>query len=98
MSSFPLGTPDGRGGRVLMEDIIVERLNAHLQTIESVYGVKITNKKEVAEWIADKTHDEKTALTIATVLNTWVLTNKYSGNIKIPFKVLKQIHDNLLRK
>jgi uncharacterized protein (DUF608 family) len=81
-----------------MNDIIKDRLNAHLQTIESSYDLKIVNKIEVAEWIADKIHDEKTALTIATVLNTWVLTNNCGGKVKIPFNVLKQIHDNLLRK
>lgn len=78
-----------------MRGILEDRITAHLETIESVYGVKILNKMEVAGWISNKTDDEKTALTIATALNTWVLMNSSGGGIKIPLRTLSQIFKNL---
>lgn len=81
-----------------MNAIIKDRVTAHLETIEAVYGVRIINKTEIAGWISEKTRDEKTALSIATALNTWVMMNSSSGDIKIPFDVMGQIHHNLIKK
>lgn len=52
----------------MMEDCIL----AHLEIIESVYGVEILNKSRVVQWIEEITDDDKQALTIATALNTWI--------------------------
>jgi hypothetical protein len=78
-----------------MNNIIEERLSAHIETIEVIYGIKILNKEEVIEWIANSTDDEKNALTFATSLNTWVMMNSSGGSINIPLNALKQIQDNL---
>lgn len=78
-----------------MNEIIEDRVLAHLETIESVYGVRIYNKPEVAQWIGDRTDNEKTALTIATALNTWVLMNTSGGSVDIPVNVLQHLHDSL---
>jgi hypothetical protein len=40
-----------------MDPVIKDRVNAHLETIEGVYGVKILNKNEVAGWISNRTKD-----------------------------------------
>lgn len=81
-----------------MERIIKDRITAHLETIEAVYGVKITNKMEVAGWISENTQDEKDALKLATALNTWVMMNNAGRGVKIPFNVVDQIHKNLFPK
>jgi hypothetical protein len=81
-----------------MNPAIKDRVNSHLETIEAVYGVKILNKNEVSGWISDRTEDEKTALTIATALNTWVMMNNDSSGVKIPYNVMNLIHKNLALK
>ena len=81
-----------------MNPVIKDRINAHLETIEDVYGLKILNKNEVAGWISDRTIDEKTALTVATAINTWVMMNNDSSGVKIPYNVMNVIHKNLALK
>jgi hypothetical protein len=81
-----------------MDPVIKDRVNAHLETIEGVYGVKILNKNEVAGWISNRTKDEKTALTFATALNTWVMINNASSGVKIPYNVMNLIYKNLTSK
>lgn len=84
-----------RNFKVGMKSIIEDRVTAHLGTIESVYAVNIRNKSEVASWIADRTNEEKIALTMTTALNTWVMMNAGGGSVDIPTNVLEQIHNSL---
>jgi hypothetical protein len=84
-----------RNFNIDMKSIIEDRVTAHLGTIESVYGLNIRNKSEVARWIADRTEEEKIALTMTTALNTWVMMNAGGGSVDIPTNVLEQIHSSL---
>ncbi len=78
----------------MMED----RILAHLDIIESVYGVEILNKSRVVQWIEEITDDDKQALTIATALNTWIMMNSTGTGLEIPISVLEQIQANLTSK
>lgn len=78
----------------MMED----RILAHLEIIESVYGVEILNKSRVVQWIGEITDDDKQALTIATALNTWIMMNITGSGLEIPINVLEQIQANLISK
>ena len=78
----------------MMED----RILAHLEIIESVYGVEILNKSRVVQWIGEITDDDKQALTIATALNTWIMMNSTGAGLEIPITVLEQIQANLTSK
>ena len=78
----------------MMED----RILAHLEIIESVYGVEILNKSRVVQWIGEITDDDKQALTIATALNTWIMMNSTGTGLEIPITVLEQIQANLMSK
>ncbi|KAF5422170.1 MAG: hypothetical protein C5S33_03495 [ANME-2 cluster archaeon] len=78
----------------MMED----RILAHLEIIESVYGVEILNKSRVVQWIGEITDDDKQALTIATALNTWIMMNSTGSGLEIPITVLEQIQANLISK
>lgn len=77
-----------------MEDCIL----AHLEIIESVYGVEILNKSRVVQWIEEITDDDKQALTIATALNTWIMMNSTGPDLEIPITVLEQIQANMMSK
>ena len=61
-----------------------DRILAHLEIIESVYGVEILNKSRVVQWIEEITDDDKQALTIATALNTWIMMNSTGTRLEIP--------------
>jgi len=78
----------------MMED----RILAHLEIIESVYGVEILNKSRVVQWTEEITDDDKQALTIATALNTWIMMNSTGPTLEIPITVLEQIQANLISK
>ena len=72
-----------------------DRILAHLEIIESVYGVEILNKSEVVQWIEEITDNDKQALTIATALNTWIMMNSNGPGLEIPITVIEQIQANL---
>lgn len=78
-----------------MKNVIKDMVTAHLGTIESVYAVNIRNKSEVASWIADRTNEQKIALTMTTALNTWVMMKAGVGSVDITTNVLEQIHNSL---
>lgn len=78
----------------MMED----RILAHLDIIESIYGVEILNKSRVLQWIEEVTDDDKQGLTITTALNTWIMMNSTGTDLEIPINVLEQIQANLISK
>ena len=78
----------------MMED----RILAHLDIIESIYGVEILNKSRVVQCIEETTNDDKQALTIATALNTWIMMNSIGSGLEIPITVLENIQANLISK
>ncbi len=70
-----------------------ERAKAQLMMIEQVYGLKITNRDEVAQLIASNVDNDRQVLTICTSLNSWVLLNKKRGDVAIPQEVLSRLFE-----
>jgi len=72
---------------------IEERAKAQLMMIEQVYGIKLTNRDEVAKLIASNVDNDRQVLTICSSLNSWVLLNKKRGNVTIPQDVLFRLFE-----
>lgn len=72
---------------------IEERAKAQLMMIEQVYGLKITNRDEIAKLIASNVDNDRQVLTICSSLNSWILLNKKRGNVIIPREVLSRLFE-----
>lgn len=72
---------------------IEDQARSQLMMIEQVYGLKITNREEVAKLIAGKVNHSRQVLTICSSLNSWVLLNKKRGEVIIPSSVLTRLFD-----
>lgn len=69
----------------------LDRIEAHLLTIESAYGIRISNFTEVMDRIARVTGDEREILAIATAVSSFVAMNLRSPEVEIPSRVLDQV-------
>jgi len=76
----------------------MDRIEAHLLTIESAYGIRISNFAEVMERIAGATGDEREILAIATAISSFVAMNPGSPEIEIPRPFLEQAIRRLARR
>lgn len=72
-------------------DEIVEQAKAQLMMIEQIYGLKITNRDEVAVLIAANVDNNRQVLTICSSLNSWILLNKKKGEVVMPREVLLRL-------
>ncbi len=72
-------------------DEIAEQAKAQLMMIEQIYGLKITNRDEVAVLIAANIDNNRQVLTICSSLNSWILLNKKKGDVVIPREVLLRL-------
>ncbi|MDD1663990.1 MAG: O-acetyl-ADP-ribose deacetylase [Methanomicrobiales archaeon] len=76
---------DASPGRVALD-----RIEAHLLTIESAYGIRISNFTEVMDRIGRATGDEREILAIATAISSFVAMNLRSPGMEIPGRFLDQ--------
>jgi hypothetical protein len=74
-------------------DEIMEQAKAQLMMIEQIYGLKITNRDEVAGLIAANVDNNRQVLTICSSLNSWILLNKKKGEVVIPREVLSRLFE-----
>ncbi len=81
------------GQKKMSMDEIEERAKAQLMMIEKIYALKITNRGEVAQLIAENVDNDRQVLTICTSLSSWVLLNKKQGNVVIPRDVLSHLFE-----
>lgn len=72
-------------------DEIVEQAKAQLMMIEQIYGLKITNRDEIAVLIAANVDNNRQVLTICSSLNSWILLNKKKGEVVMPREVLLRL-------
>lgn len=72
---------------------IEERAKAQLMMIEQVYGMRITNRDEIAQLIASNVDNDRQVLTICSSLNSWILLNRKRGNVTIPQEVLFRLFE-----
>ncbi len=77
---------------------VMDRIEAHLLTIESAYGIRISNFAEVMDRIAGATGDEREILAIATAISSFVAMNPGSPEIEIPRPFLEQAIRRLARR
>lgn len=68
-----------------------DRIEAHLVTIESAYGIRITNFTEVVDRIAGATSDDREILAIATAISTIVAVSPPSQEVEIPADFLEEV-------
>jgi len=68
-----------------------DHAETQLMTIEAVYGIRILNRQEVADWIAGAISDREDILLASTYLNTWVALCNPSGVIEIPYETVEHI-------
>jgi hypothetical protein len=61
-----------------------DRIEAHLVTIESAYGVRITNFTEVKDRVAGAAGDEGGILAVMTAISSYVAMNPRSPEVEIP--------------
>ena len=78
----------------LVQDVAEEdardRIEAHLVTIESAYGIRISNFIEVMDRIAGATGDEGEILAIATAISSYIAVHLRSPEMEIPGPFLEQ--------
>ncbi len=74
-------------------DEIVEQAKAQLMMIEQIYGLKITNRDEVAGLIAANVDNNRQVLMICSSLNSWILLSKKKGEVVIPREVLSRLFE-----
>ena len=74
-------------------DEIGEQAKAQMMMIEQIYGLKIINRDEVADFIASNVDNNRQVLTICSSLNSWILLNKKKGDVVIPQEVLSRLFE-----
>jgi len=82
--------PQGPGEGSLSDRKALDRIEAHLLTIESAYGIRISNFAWIMDRIAWATGDEREILAIATAISSFVAMNLRSPEMEIPGKFLDQ--------
>jgi O-acetyl-ADP-ribose deacetylase (regulator of RNase III) len=76
--------PPGDGKGESPDREALDRIEAHLLTIESAYGIRISNFTRVMDQIAGSTGDEREILAIATAISSFVAMNLRSPEMEIP--------------
>jgi O-acetyl-ADP-ribose deacetylase (regulator of RNase III) len=77
---------------------VMDRIEAHLITIESAYGIRISNFADVMERIAGATGDDGEILAITTAISGFVAMNLRSPEMEIPGRFLDQAIGRLTGK
>jgi len=63
---------------------MIDRIEAHLVTIESAYGIRISNFAEVMDRIGAATGDEQEILAITTAISSYIAANLRHPEMEIP--------------
>ena len=58
-------------------------IQAHLETIEQAWGIRIANRAQLRDWIAEAVTDPVEILSFTTSLNTWVALNQPEGSVQV---------------
>jgi O-acetyl-ADP-ribose deacetylase (regulator of RNase III) len=81
--------PDG--DREVPDHGVHDRIEAHLMTIESAYGIRISNFSDVMDRIAGATPDDREILAIATAISTYVAAQPPEPGVEISSTFLDQV-------
>jgi O-acetyl-ADP-ribose deacetylase (regulator of RNase III) len=81
---LPRGSRPVSGEGVPPEQVVRDRIEAHLVTIESAYGIRISNFAGVKDRVAGAAGDEGGILAIMTAISSYVAMNPRSPEVEIP--------------
>ena len=66
-------------------------IEAQLATIEQAWGIRIANRAQLRDWIAEALTDPAEILSFTTSLNTWVALNQPGGNVQVSRSLFEKI-------
>jgi hypothetical protein len=66
-------------------------IEAHLETVEQAWGIRIANRAQLRDWIAEALTDPVEILTFTTSLNTWVALNQPGVNVQVSRSLFEKI-------
>jgi len=58
-------------------------IEAQLGTIEQAWGIRIANRGQLRDWIAEALTDQVEIPSFTTTLNTWVALNQPGGSVQV---------------
>jgi uncharacterized protein (DUF608 family) len=58
-------------------------IEAQLATIEQAWGIRIANRGQLRDWIAEALTDTVEILSFTTSLNTWMALNQPKGSVQV---------------
>jgi O-acetyl-ADP-ribose deacetylase (regulator of RNase III) len=76
----------------------LDRIEAHLLTIESAYGIRISNFTEVMDRVAAATADDREILAIMTAISSFVALDPHQPEMEIPGGFLDQAIRRSIRR
>jgi len=71
--------------------MIHDVIDAQLETIEQVWGIRIPNRGQLRDWIAAETADPVEILSVTTSLNTWMALNQPEGSVQVSRSLCENI-------
>jgi O-acetyl-ADP-ribose deacetylase (regulator of RNase III) len=78
--------------------VVMDRIEAHLLTIESAYGIRISNFTEVMDRIARATQDDRKILAVATAISSYIAQNLRGQEMEIPATFLDEAIRRFIRR
>jgi hypothetical protein len=60
-----------------------EVIEGQLMAIEQAWGIRIANRAQLRDWIAESLSDPVEILSLTTTLNTWMALNQPSGTVLV---------------
>jgi hypothetical protein len=66
-------------------------IEAQLATIEQVWGIRIANRGQLRDWIAEALTDPVEILSFTTSLNTWVALSQPRGSVQVSRPLFEKI-------
>jgi uncharacterized protein (DUF608 family) len=66
-------------------------IGAQLAAIEQAWGVRITNRDQLRDWIAEALTDTVEILSFTTSLNTWMALNQPGGSVQVSRSLFEKI-------
>jgi hypothetical protein len=80
------------------ESAFREEIRGQLQMIETVHGIRITNRDLIADEIVTRSGDRRTASRITAALNSWVAVRGIRGEAEVPVRFIAEVIENLSRQ
>jgi len=94
----------GNGGGECMDrgssvhDGAREQVQAQIQTIEAIYGIRFVERERLVGEIASKCGSREHADIATSALNSWIALSGASGDVEIPPEVLARILDSASKR